>query len=123
MGSQSATVVVRGLATGELRPEEWKRIVFLEFQVGLLLGVTYGVVVGVFAQLLYGVHLGWTFSSVVAVGMVTSMTVASTMGSVEPFVFRHFGIDPATATGPLITTITDLISTSTYLALATFILM
>jgi len=51
------------------------------------------------------------------------MTVASTMGSIEPFIFRRFGIDPATATGPLITTITDLISTSTYLALATAILL
>lgn len=123
VGSQSATVVVRGLATGETLPEEWLRVVLLEFRVGLLLGVTYGVLVGGFAHLLYGHQIGWTFSAVVALGMVTSMTVASTMGSVEPFIFRHFGIDPATATGPLITTITDLISTSTYLALATAILL
>ncbi len=123
VGSQSATVVVRGLATGEVRPEEWRRVMWLELRVGLMLGITYGLMVGGFAHLLYGHHLGWLFSEVVALGMVTSMTVASTMGSLEPFIFRRFGVDPATATGPLITTITDLVSTSTYLALATAILL
>jgi magnesium transporter len=123
VGSQSATVVVRGLATGEVRPEEWVRVMLLECRVGLLLGLVYGFVVGGFAHLLYGQHLGWLFSAVVAMGMVTSMMVASTMGSLEPFIFRRFGVDPATATGPLITTTTDLISTSTYLLLATAILL
>ncbi len=123
VGAQSATVVVRSIATREVRPEEWRRVVWLEFRVGLMLGLTYGVVVGLMAHLLYGAHLGWPFSAVVALGMLTSMTVASTMGSLEPFIFKHFGIDPATATGPLITTITDLLSTATYLALATAILM
>ncbi|MBI3332566.1 MAG: magnesium transporter [Candidatus Omnitrophica bacterium] len=123
VGAQSATVVVRGLATGEVRPEEWRRVGLLELKVGLLLGVAYGAVVGGFAHLLYGHHLGWPFSAVVGLGMVTSMSVASAMGSLEPFVFKRFGIDPATATGPLITTITDLVSTSTYLALATAILL
>ena len=112
-----------GLATGEIRSNEWLRVVWLEFRVGLTLGVCYGVVVGGFAHLLYGVHQGWIFSMVVALGMMISMTVASSMGALEPFIFRHFGIDPATATGPLITTITDLIATSAYLALATVMLL
>ena len=123
VGAQSATVVVRGLATGEIPPKEWLRVSFLEFRVGLTLGLCYGVLVGLFAHLLYGAHEGWLFSAVVALGMMTSMTVASTMGSLEPFIFRHFGIDPATATGPLITTATDLISTSAYLAMATAMLV
>ena len=123
VGSQSATVVVRGLATGAIRSEDWLKVVLLEFRVGAMLGLSYGCVVGGFAFLLYGGALGWLFSAVVAVGMLTSMTVASTMGSVEPFVFQHLKIDPATATGPLITTTTDLISTATYLALATVILL
>ena len=122
VGSQSATVVVRGLATGAIRPEEWWKVVLLEMRVGAMLGATYGCVVGGFAFLLYGT-LGWLFPAVVAAGMLTSMTVASTMGSVEPFVFLRLKIDPATATGPLITTTTDLISTATYLALAATILL
>ncbi len=123
VGSQSATVVVRGIATGAIRAEDWLKVVLLEFRVGAMLGLSYGCVVGGFAFLLYGSTLGWIFSAVVAAGMLISMTVASTMGSVEPFVFQHFKIDPATATGPLITTTTDLISTSAYLALATAILL
>ena len=71
VGSQSATVVVRGLATGEIPPEEWLRVMLLEFRVGLMLGVSYGVVVGLFAHTLYGHHLGLPFSAVVALGMVT----------------------------------------------------
>jgi len=51
------------------------------------------------------------------------MTVAATMGAVEPIVFHRLGIDPATATGPLITTITDIISNFTYFALATALLL
>ena len=123
VGAQSATVVVRGLATGEIRPEEWRRVLWLEFRVGVTLGLCYGVVVGGFAHLLYGPQQGWPLSVVVALGMLTSMTVASSMGSLEPFIFKHFNIDPATATGPLITTITDLIATSAYLALGTIILL
>ncbi|MBI4355253.1 MAG: magnesium transporter [Candidatus Omnitrophica bacterium] len=122
VGAQSATIAVRGLAIGQIHPESWRRVMLLELRVGLLLGISYGIVVGVAAHLLYA-QMGWVFAAVVGLAMLTSMAVASTIGSVEPFVFLHFRIDPATATGPLITTITDLISTSTYLALGTLLLV
>ncbi|MCM8812010.1 MAG: magnesium transporter [Candidatus Omnitrophica bacterium] len=123
VGAQSATVAVRGLATGELRQEDWLKTILIECRVGLMLGVTYGVVVGLFAHLLYGDMQGKIFSAVVSIGMVTSMTVAATLGSLGPFVLKRFGADPATATGPMITTITDVLSTSTYLILATLFLL
>lgn len=122
VGAQSATIVVRSLATGQLQRAEWIKVMGREFSVGLLLGVSYGLVVGGFAYGLYGQPLGREFALVVSLGMFTSMIVAATIGAVEPFLFLRLGIDPATATGPLITTITDLISTSTYLALAAAIL-
>lgn len=123
VGAQSATIVVRSLATGRSRLGDWPKVMVHECAVGLLLGLSYGMVVGGFAYLLYGEKLGWYFALVVALAMFTSMTVAATIGGLEPFLFERLGIDPATATGPLITTITDLISTSTYLALATLILL
>lgn len=123
VGAQSATVVVRSLALGHLRHQQWRQAFIRELGVGLLLGLIYGAGVGLFAYLLYGAQLGGYFAVVVALGMLTSMTVAAAIGSLEPFIFQQFGIDPATATGPLITTATDLIATSTYLALATLILL
>lgn len=123
VGAQSATIVVRSLAIGHLKQAHWRKAMLHECAVGLLLGASYAVGVGGFAYLLYGQVLGWYFALVVALAMVISMTVAATIGGLEPFIFQHFGIDPATATGPLITTVTDLIATSAYLALATAILL
>lgn len=123
VGSQSATIVVRSIALGQINGNQKSRTVLREFSVGLFLGVIYGVCLGVAAFFLYGARFGIEFSLVVAVGMCTSMTVAATMGAIEPILFDRFGIDPATATGPLITTITDIISLSTYLAFATVLLL
>lgn len=124
VGSQSATIVVRSLALGQINTAHEKtRTVFHEAKVGLLLGVTYGIFLGGVAYLLYGARYHWEFSLAVTIGMCTSITVASTMGAVEPIFFHRIGIDPATATGPLITTITDIISNLAYYSLATFLLL
>lgn len=123
VGAQSATIIVRGLAIGEMQMKEWSRVMVREFAVGLMLGVSYGVVVGGFSYLLYGEQWGASLSLVVSLGMIVSMTVAATIGAVEPFIFEKFGIDPATATGPLITTTTDIIATTAYLLLAKAILL
>ncbi len=123
VGAQSATIIVRSLATGRLKISDWRKAMAHECAVGLLLGLSYGVLVGVFAYALYGRELGAYFALVVSLGMLTSMVVAATIGGIEPFIFERLGIDPATATGPLITTTTDLIATSAYLALATAILL
>lgn len=123
VGAQSATIIVRSLAMGHLQLKEWSKAMVREFSVGMLLGLSYGLLVGAFAYLLYGQYLGLYFALVVSLGMVVSMTVAATIGAVEPFIFERMGIDPATATGPLITTTTDLIATTAYLALATAVLI
>ena len=123
VGAQSATIIVRSLAMGHIQMKEWYKAMVREFTVGLLMGISYGLLVGGFAYILYGKELTWHFGFVVSLGMVTSMTVAATIGAVEPFIFERIGIDPATATGPLITTTTDLIATSAYLALATVVLL
>jgi len=123
VGSQTATIMVRGLATGEIgRDDEAKSIVH-EILIGLLLGVSYGIVVGLLAGLAYHDRYGWYFGLVVGLGMTFSMTVASCMASIEPFVLRRFGVDPATATGPMITTTTDLLSNAFYFTLASWLLL
>jgi magnesium transporter len=83
VGAQSATIVVRSLATGQLRMSEWRKAMARELAVGVVLGLSYGLLVGGFAYLLYGSQLGGYFALVVSLGMATSMTVAATIGAVE----------------------------------------
>ncbi len=124
VGAQSATIVVRSIALGEITtPKEKVRTVLHEFKVGVMLGAIYGIALGIMAYLLYGQRYHWQFGMAVMIGMGTSMTVASTMGAVEPIFFHRIGVDPATATGPLITTITDIISNLVYYSLATLLLL
>ena len=122
LGTQSSTIAIRALATGELRLLDFAKELRREFLVGVCIGIFYGALAGLLAFLLYGVRFGTLFPLVVAIGMTTSMVVASTMGGAEPFIFSKVGIDPATAAGPLVTTMTDLISLSTYLTVASLLL-
>ena len=124
VGSQSATIVVRSIALGQVK-EHHKRLrtIFREMRVGLMLGIFYGIVLGIVAYVLYGTRYSYEFPMVVGLGMCISMTIAATMGAVEPMIFDHFGIDPATATGPLITTITDILTIFCYFTLATLLLL
>ncbi len=123
VGSQSATIVVRSLALGELKQEDWGRVTLREAAVGLLLGSFYALVVAVAAYVLYGARLGWPFALVVAISTWASMTIATTIGSFVPFALQAAKSDPATATGPIVTTVTDILATGAYLALATFLLL
>lgn len=123
VGSQTATVMVRGLATGEIGHEGESTAVLKEVAVGMMIGAVYGVLIALCAQFFYGDRYGWLFSGVVGFTMFISMTAAATAGSIEPLVFRRLGIDPATATGPLITTFTDLLSTLVYFTLAAKLLL
>lgn len=123
VGAQTATVVVRGLATGEVRKGEEAQVVFKEVAVGMMIGLVYGILIGLSAFVFYGNRYGPRFAFVVGFGMFVSMTAAATGGSIEPLIFRRLGIDPATATGPLITTFTDLLSTSVYFFLAARLLL
>lgn len=122
VGSQSATIVVRSIALGQINGHQKMKTIFREMRVGLFMGLIYGVILGAIGYLIYGAQYHAQFSLVVAVGMCTSMTVAATMGAIGPILFDRVGIDPATATGPLITTLTDVITVLTYLGFATFLL-
>jgi magnesium transporter len=123
VGSQTATIVVRGLATGEIEPGGERKAILHEVASGFIIGLAYAVVVGLIADFLYHDRYGWNFGIVVGTAMCFSMTVSSTMASIEPFVLRHFGVDPATATGPMITTTTDLLSNAFYFSMATWLLL
>ncbi|MBW1776156.1 MAG: magnesium transporter [Deltaproteobacteria bacterium] len=119
IGTQSSTIVVRGLATGRLHIRDIWRVVFKELAVGLILGVVYGVFIGTVAQVRFS-----TMALAVSVGLalICSMSVAALIGSFVPMAFARFHIDPAVATGPFVTTSIDIVSVFFYFQIATVLL-
>jgi len=103
-GTQAATVVVRGLATGEINLADIWRVVRKEFLVGVLMGIIAGVITALRAILLQGdVMLGYT----VAIAMIIAIVIATSLGGILPILFKKLGVDPALMSGPLIATILD----------------
>ncbi|MBN1881739.1 MAG: magnesium transporter [Deltaproteobacteria bacterium] len=121
VASQSSTIVVRGIAIGSIDLKRLWSVVFREVKIGLLLGVTYGVLLGVFASLYFVdvVNL-WL---VVGLGIFSSITIASTLGTLMPIMLHSMGFDPAISSGPFVTTATDVVSMLVYLVLATAIIL
>lgn len=121
VGSQSATILTRGLATGRVDAGDVASTVFRELRVGLVMGIVCGLVVGGVAALGFseGHHM---LGVVVCVAMVAAMTVAATVGSMAPALMQRAGIDPAIASGPIVTTANDSIGIVIYLTTAMFFL-
>jgi magnesium transporter len=117
-GMQAATIVVRGLALGELKPDETLKRLFKELRVSIINGVACGVllfvVVTLFGEPRFGVVLGTV--------MLVVILNASLVGATTPLALERFGVDPAIATGPFITTFNDVIGLFIYLGLVTLAL-
>jgi len=118
-GVQSSSIVVRGLATGEialrdLLPRLWK-----EIRVALLNGLVLGAVLGgIVALWLKQPDLGLLIGSI----LLINICVATTLGASVPIVLKKFGVDPALAMGPFVTTANDILGLMIYLGLAVFFL-
>jgi magnesium transporter len=119
IGVQSATITVRGLATGRLSIRDIWSVVSKQLMVGLMLGLFYGFVVGTVAQLKYSQTL---FALSVAIGVFSSMTMAALAGSLVPMTLAKINVDPAIASGPFVTTAIDIISVTFYFIIATTLL-
>ncbi len=119
IGTQSSTIVVRGLATGRLSIRDIWSVVFKELSVGLILGLVYGTFIGVVAKARYD-----TMAVALSVGLaiICSMSIAALIGSFVPMAFARINIDPAVATGPFVTTAIDIISVFFYFQIAVTLL-
>ncbi len=107
IATQSSTIIVRGIATGRINMNEFLKVVFKEMRVGIILGVTYGVFIGVVA---YFTHLETPFLGlVVGLSILSCMVIASTVGAFIPLILKRFDIDAAIATGPFVTTSIDIL--------------
>ena len=117
-GSQSATLMVRALATGDVRAQDWSRMLGREILVAGLLGVTMAVAISAI-----GVWRGGPdIALVVAITMLVVVLIGSLIGMSLPFALSKFRLDPATASGPLVTSIADVAGVLVYFGIASVVL-
>jgi len=115
VGTQSSTIVVRGLATGRIDYNNLRRMLGKELAVGAIMGLVCGTVLGLTAKFWQGSDvIGWT----VGVSLSAAVVVSALMGVLVPFLFRLIRIDPAIAAGPLVTTSNDVIGVTIYYLVA-----
>lgn len=118
VGVQSATVAVRGLATGAIDLHHTGRFLYKELRVGLILGALYGTSLALFG---FFVHHSLQLGQVVGLTIFGNMTGAAVLAVLLPMMFHRLKIDPAIATGPFVTTAIDVLGVLNYFAIATFI--
>jgi len=119
VGTQSAAITVRGLATGGIEPSSIAKNIFREAKVGVVLGTINGLLVAIIAYFWQGeVLLGFA----VGIAMVFNLTFAAMLGAFIPLMWYKLGHDPAVASGPLVTTLLDVLGLFVYFSTATWIL-
>ncbi len=118
-GSQSSTLMVRALATGDVEMKDWGRMLVRELSIAFLLGVTMAAAISAIA----GLRGGAEVAMVVAVSMLLIVTAGSLIGMSMPFLLSRLRLDPATASAPLIASIADIMGVVIYFSIATTFLL
>lgn len=118
IGTQSSTVVIRGLNTDEIKDLGAGKVVFREALAGLLLGLILGSLAMVWAYFLPQTGKSMLVSTSVGVSLVAISVLASVSGSALPFLFRSIGLDPALMSAPFITTAVDVLGVLIYFNIA-----
>jgi magnesium transporter len=120
-GSQSSTLVIRGMAVGEIKPHDWWRILFREAGMGLVLGAFLGVIG--FARVLMYRDQHIQFAITIGFTLVGIVTTGCTVGSMLPLILRRFGVDPATSSTPFIASLVDVLGIVIFVHVAKLVMV
>jgi magnesium transporter len=130
VGTQTATIIVRGIATGRVSTANALKLVLKELQVGFLLGGLYGVLLGGAGYLLglvgymdVGVMTSVELGITVGIGIILAMATAAFVGALVPVLLHRINLDPAVATGPFVTTSVDILGVVVYFIVAGFFIL
>jgi magnesium transporter len=116
VGLQSSTLMIRGLATGRIELSDVRKVFLREVSIGLIIGLLCGVVTLAAAAVM---HINLTLGLVVGMAMLCALVVSTTMATIMPVILKRYGVDPAVAAGPFVTTANDITGSAIYLGLAT----
>jgi len=119
-GTQTLTVAVRALATHDLVPSNYWRMILRETRIGFMNGIGFAVIMG-------GIAAVWfpdqpLIGPVIAAAMIINLLAAGFTGAAIPIALRHFGFDPAVSAAVFLTTVTDIVGFLAFLGLATLVL-
>ncbi len=114
-GTQTLTVLIRGLAMGQLNSRNQRWLVAREALVGIANGILWALVVAAAASVWFE---DWTLGAVIAAAMMINLITAGLAGAVIPLTLKRLGIDPALAGGVVLTTVTDVVGFLSFLGLA-----
>ncbi|MDD5504625.1 MAG: magnesium transporter [Candidatus Omnitrophica bacterium] len=117
-GTQSSTVVIRGIATGEIKMSDIFKVFWKELKAGVIVGFAMSLLAGARAIIMNKSPL---LALTVGIAMVATVVAATTLGAVLPLIFKKMKLDPALMSGPFITSIVDIVSLFIYLHIAIFI--
>lgn len=119
-GSQTLTLVIRGLALNQIGKSNSKILLLKEFAIGILNGLFWAIIVALIAVLwFHDLQLGY----IIGLAMVANLVCAGLAGVLIPIALRRLDIDPALAGGVMLTTITDVVGIFAFLGLATWLLL
>lgn len=129
-GMQTATVVVRGLATGDLAALDISQVFIRESRVAFIVALACGLIAGLVALTFLNIYadtspgdpLAVVLGISVGVSMFFAIMLSTMLGLFLPYIFRNIGIDPAISCGPLVTTTNDIVSFVTYFSFALLLL-
>lgn len=115
-GSQAATLIIRGLATGEVETDDWYKVIWKEFRIGILIGVILSVVN--FARVCWLDGAGVKIALTVCVAMLVIVVFAKLIGCMIPLFVKKINLDPALIANPAISSVSDAVALTIYFAMA-----
>lgn len=124
VGLQCSTMLVRAMSTGELSSGSRTDALLKELGIGLMIGLIFGLLCGiaVYSMKVFGVYHVTidpiVLGAIVSCGLLGACMTATTLGTFAPFFFARFGIDPAVASGPIVTSFNDVLSTLIFFMIA-----
>lgn len=124
VGIQCSTILVRSMSIGEISHGTRRAAAISELSIGLLIGIVFGLVCGIFVYLLNRLDIHYMGSEpfmlglIVSCGLFGACIMATLLGTLSPFFFAKFRIDPAVASGPIVTAFNDVLSTLMYIFVA-----
>lgn len=118
-GTQSLAVVVRGLASNDIDKNVVTRLIMRELSVGMIIGLVCGLLISIIALVWRG---NFVLGVVVGGSLFLTLIIGTLSGTIIPLILYRLKVDPAIASGPLITTLNDIFSLTIYFGLATMFL-
>ena len=118
-GAQASTLIIRGLATEEIKLKDWFRALFKEIRVAVIVGIALAIIVTIGITI---IHKNLSLGIVVGISLIVTVILSKSLGCLLPMLAKKLKLDPAIMASPLITTIVDTCSVLIYFTIATAIL-